>query len=104
MLVFISSLFARLLTQYPGLHQSNLIADLMSGTYGHIELDTNIIPQRSRVEFLRGALMLTELNQWAIGRVGPYNFMSKWHVGRARPEVSCYQDTNVNFDSIFGMF
>lgn len=72
--------------EYPGLHQSNLIADLMSGTYGHIELDTNTIPHRSRVEFLRGVVMLTELNQWAIGRVGPYNFMSKWHVGRARPE------------------
>ncbi|KAL7535082.1 hypothetical protein ACHAXR_006262 [Thalassiosira sp. AJA248-18] len=38
--------------EYPGLHQSNLIADLMGGTYGQLELDPSIIPQQSRVEFL----------------------------------------------------
>jgi hypothetical protein len=30
--------------------------------------------------------MLSDLNTWAIGTVGPHNFGLKWHVGRARPE------------------
>ncbi len=77
----------------------------MSGTYGRIEIDTNIIPKRSQVEMLRGVFMLADLNLWAIGRVGPYNFAAKYYAGRARPEVRDQQMDlpvlSVNFSSQF---
>ena len=60
----------------------------MSGIYGQVTIDNDIIPQRAKVEFLRGIVLLSELNTWAIGRVGPFNFGAKYFVGRARPEVS----------------
>jgi len=72
--------------EYPGMHQALMIEDLLSGLYGRLETDNSIIPPRSRVHFLRGMFALAELNNWAIGRVGPYNFAAKWLVGRARPE------------------
>jgi membrane-associated phospholipid phosphatase len=50
------------------------------------KVDNTTIPLRCNVEFLRGIVMLAELNTWAIGTVGPINFGIKYYAGRARPE------------------
>ena len=52
-------------------------------------IDNNIIPQRSRAQFLRGPIMLADLNTWATRVVGPHNFAAKYAIGRSRPEVRC---------------
>lgn len=73
--------------EYPGLHQSEFLADLVGAKkYGPISFDHNIIPRRSTAQFLRGIVMLSDINTWSIGKVGPHNFASKWYAGRARPE------------------
>jgi len=72
--------------EYPGLHQSEFIGDLATGHYGPIEYDYDIIPQRSMSQFLRGIVMLSDINTWTAGVVGPHNFGAKWYGGRARPE------------------
>jgi len=71
--------------EYPGKNQAlhieyNLLPDK------DFEIDENIIPQRGMGHFLRKEILLADLNTWAIGMVGPHNFMAKWYVGRARPE------------------
>ena len=53
-----------------------------------LKIDNNIIPKRSTVQFLHGPVMLADILTWAISTVGPINFGAKYHVGRARPEVS----------------
>ncbi|KAL7553722.1 hypothetical protein ACHAWF_017038 [Thalassiosira exigua] len=82
----INGVAAQVHEEYPGSHQATMIEDMLSGLYGRLETDSAVIPQRSRVHFLLGMFALAELNNWAIGRVGPYNFAAKWLVGRARPE------------------
>ena len=52
---------------------------------------TNSVPQHCNAEFLRGIVMLSHLNTWAIAAVGPVNFGIKYFVGRARPEEVAYQ-------------
>lgn len=54
-------------------------------------MDRTIIPSASTVEFLRGPVLLSDMNTWAIGTVGPHNFGAKWHEGRARPEEVAYK-------------
>lgn len=72
--------------EYPGTHQSLLIADILSGKWGPIKIDTSIIPQRTGVPFLRKEFMLATMNTWVLSVVGPHNFAAKWYAGRARPE------------------
>jgi len=73
--------------EFPGLHQSEFLADLVGAKkYGEVSFDDSIIPRRSTAQFLRGIVMLSDLNTWSIGKVGPHNFASKWYAGRARPE------------------
>jgi len=72
--------------EYPGLHQANFLEDLISGKYGQIEVDFDVVPKRCNSDFLRSAVMLAALNTWSIGCAGPYNFAAKWWAGRARPE------------------
>jgi len=77
--------------EYPGLHQSEFIADLTAGKYGYVEYDDDIVPLRATKRFLRGIIMLSDLNTWSIGKVGPHNFGAKWYAGRARPEEVAYK-------------
>jgi hypothetical protein len=69
--------------EYPGAVQVELIKSLMKDC---VKVDNTTIPLRCNVEFLRGIVMLADLNTWAIGTVGPINFGIKYYVGRARPE------------------
>jgi len=81
--------------EYPGLHQAGFIEDLVAnGKYGPIEFDDDIIPRRSTAQFLRGIVMLCDLNTWTVSNVGPYNFGAKWYAGRARPEEVAFQIAN----------
>ena len=73
--------------QYPGLHQANLIADIMGKTYGEIVFDEQVLNGYAK-RFLRGIVMLADLNTWAVSTIGDYNFFLKWNYGRPRPEVS----------------
>lgn len=70
----------------PGYHQSQFILDMLSRSFGEVTLDYDIIPWRTSVQFLRGVVMMYDINTWAIGFVGPHNFLAKWHAGRCRPE------------------
>ena len=55
-----------------------------------VTIDRDIIPSDSHADFLRSVVMLSDLNTWAIGTVGPHNFGVKWFAGRARPEEVAY--------------
>mmetsp|Transcript_35287 Transcript_35287/g.54182 ORF Transcript_35287/g.54182 Transcript_35287/m.54182 type:complete len:443 (+) Transcript_35287:91-1419(+) len=69
--------------EYPGIWHIQLIQQLLSEG---ASIDTNIIPWRSEVDFLRGPVALSDLNTWSISNVGPTNFYAKYHVGMPRPE------------------
>jgi hypothetical protein len=60
--------------------------DIISGKYGDVNIDLNVIPYRCENMFLRKDFLLTFLNGWAMSVVGPHNFAAKWFAGRARPE------------------
>jgi membrane-associated phospholipid phosphatase len=70
-------------SQYPGAVPVEFIKSLMANK---VKVDNSTIPMRCHVEFLRGIVMLAELNTWAWGIVGPHNFGLKYYTGRARPE------------------
>jgi len=72
--------------EYPGMVQANFLEDLISGKYGAVQYNTDIIPRRANAQFLRGIIMLADINTWSIRLVGPHNFGAKWFAGRARPE------------------
>lgn len=69
--------------EYPGEQQARLIGSFLKQG---IKTDSEIIPQRSKKQFLRGPVLLAELNTWAVSLVGPHSFQVKWHIGRPRPE------------------
>ena len=56
-----------------------------------IKIDQRIIPFSSNIDFIRSNVMLADLVTWAIARVGPSNFLLKWHIGLARPEEIAYK-------------
>eukprot|EP00549_Striatella_unipunctata_P022566 CAMPEP_0118700996 /NCGR_PEP_ID=MMETSP0800-20121206/16954_1 /TAXON_ID=210618 ORGANISM="Striatella unipunctata, Strain CCMP2910" /NCGR_SAMPLE_ID=MMETSP0800 /ASSEMBLY_ACC=CAM_ASM_000638 /LENGTH=568 /DNA_ID=CAMNT_0006601765 /DNA_START=65 /DNA_END=1771 /DNA_ORIENTATION=- len=70
--------------EFPGTNQAIFMRTLIDEP--DFKLDDTIIPRRGRRPFLRREVMMADLNTWAIGIVGPYNFGAKWHGGRARPE------------------
>ena len=67
-------------------------------------MDKDIMPHRSNVEFVRGAVALAEINTWAVSTVSSYNFQTKWHVGRARPEVSTIRILSLFLNPRFALF
>merc|ERR1712038_1126785 len=69
--------------EFPGVHHSTLIAQLLSEG---AKIDRNVLPAQSKVDFLRGPVVLSKLNGWSIATVGPTNFGAKWMFGRSRPE------------------
>mmetsp|Transcript_47988 Transcript_47988/g.71479 ORF Transcript_47988/g.71479 Transcript_47988/m.71479 type:complete len:396 (-) Transcript_47988:200-1387(-) len=70
--------------EYPGENQANLILSFIQA--GTANMDRDIIPSPSRVEFIRKAVLLGHLNTWSVSVVGPHNFGVKFSGGRARPE------------------
>jgi hypothetical protein len=81
--------------EFPGSHHIELIKELFGGALDRTyqvncadcaKIDRNIIPSQSSAEFIRGAVMMADLNTWAFGVIGPINFSVKWTFGRARPE------------------
>jgi len=70
--------------EYPNTHQSNNIARMLGA--GGVTIDNNVIPRRSNAQFLRGPVLLADMNTWALGLIGPHSFAAKYAVGRARPE------------------
>ena len=65
--------------EFPGSHHVTLIQQLLKEG---AKFDRSIVPSESKKEFLRGPVMLGDLNTWAIGTVGPLNFGVKWYAGR----------------------
>jgi len=73
--------------EYPNYHQARNLARMIGRGQGvGYEIDNNIIPQRSAYQFLRGPVMIADMNTWATTVVGPHSFAAKFAVGRARPE------------------
>ena len=60
---------------------------LIKSLWPNTSTDDNIIPKMSSTELVRGMFMLADLNTWAVNAVAHDNFVAKWAVGRARPEV-----------------
>ena len=69
--------------EYPGENQQEMIEWLWSQG---VELDTDIVPFRSKRDFIGMEIRMADLNTWAINAVAAINFHLKWAVGRARPE------------------
>lgn len=82
--------------EYPGLHQSKFVDSLLHAK--SIAPDPNIIPQRSKRTYLRGPVMLADLNTWSVSTVGHHSFQSKWHFGRPRPEEVMWRMLNMMQD------
>lgn len=74
--------------EFPGVHHINLIGELMKGG---ATIDREVIPSLCDIDFLRGTVMLSDLNTWTIAKVGPMNFGVKWYAGRARPEEVAWE-------------
>ena len=74
--------------QFPGVHHITFLEGLLAE---NVQFDRDIIPSQNDVDFVRGAVMLSDMNSWCIGTVGPHNFGLKWYVGRARPEEVAYK-------------
>ena len=69
--------------EYPGYNQEKLLEWLWSEG---VQIDTDILPFRSNLDFIGLQVRLADLNTWEIGAVAPINFNIKWTAGRARPE------------------
>lgn len=85
-------------SQYPNYEQSRNLADMLSK--GGVTVDNDVIPRRSNAQFLRGPIMLADMNTWATGLIGPHSFAAKYAFGRARPEEvfwSIYNDNTPPF-------
>lgn len=70
--------------EYPNYHQSLNLSRLIGD--GNVFVDNNVIPKRSEFQFLRGPVLLADINTWATRVVGPHSFAAKYLVGRCRPE------------------
>lgn len=69
--------------EYPGYWQAELLKNLWAEG---VSIDYEILPFRSRLDFIGLQVRLADLNTWAIGIVSAPNFCLKWSAGRARPE------------------
>ena len=87
-------------SQFPGTVQAEFIKSLMANG---VKVDGSIIPMGCKIEFLRGIVMLAELNTWAWGTAGPPNFGLKYHVGRARPEEVVFLISEGNLTAADGV-
>lgn len=74
--------------EFPGIHHIDLIKKFLGEG---METDSSIIPDRCETPFLRGPVMLGDLNAWSVGVVGPLNFAAKYFVGYPRPEEVVYK-------------
>jgi len=50
------------------------------------KIDGDIIPLRSKDDFVNGPVLLAKTIGWAVSEVSPSAFAAKWNQGRARPE------------------
>ena len=76
---------------FPGsIHANFIIQCLQNG----LVIDNTIIPRRSTEQFLHSAVMLADINTWAVSTTGPTNFAAKYYAGRARPEEIAWQIAN----------
>jgi len=72
--------------EFPGSIHIELIKDLFGGALDKpyrpncvdcVLVNRTIIPSQSLTEFIRGAVMLSDINTWAFGVIGPLNFSVK---------------------------
>ncbi len=66
-------------SEYPGTNPARLIANFLAED---VPYDRTIITTKSQDEFIRGPIMLADMNTHVIGTVGPINFSVKWFVAR----------------------
>lgn len=83
--------------EYPGKNQADLIAQFISDG---VQMDDNIIPRNTLIEFLRYQVLLAEINTWAVSMVGPHNFALKYAGGRARPEEIVWHIKNSDANEV----
>jgi len=69
--------------EFPGIHHIELIKNLLAEG---ASVNRTMVPSPCKNDFVRGVVMLSDLNGFAIRTVSPLNFGTKWWVGRARPE------------------
>jgi len=86
--------------EYPGYLQQELISWLWSNK---VQIDYEILPYRSRLDFIGKQVRMADLNTWAIGAVAPLNFHLKWCVGRARPEEVAFKIASGNLTAKDGV-
>jgi len=87
--------------EFPGIHHQSLIQYLY-GEQG-AKVDNSTVPQHCHIEFLRGIVMLSHINTWAIATVGPINFAVKYFEGRARPEEIAFKISTGEMDGTNGV-
>jgi hypothetical protein len=69
--------------EFPGIHHIKLMKELLAQG---ATFNRTAVPSPCNVDFLRGVVMLADMNGFAVRCVGSMNFATKWWVGRARPE------------------
>ena len=79
----------------PGDWQAQLIHQFLQEG---LEVDYDIMPKRSAVEFIGAVVRLYDMNTHFINYVAPHNFAAKWHAGRARPEEVVHAIVNGKID------
>lgn len=78
--------------EYPNIHQATNIARMLG--LGGVLIDISVIPQRSNSQFLRGPIMLADLNTFALRVIAPHSFAVKYAIGRSRPEEIAFAISN----------
>lgn len=69
--------------EFPGSHHQKLIERFVNEGVDH---DYDVVPFRSKSDFVGHEVRMADLLTWAIGVTGPINFRTKWVHGRIRPE------------------
>jgi PAP2 superfamily len=83
-----------------GLHHIELMRYLLADG---ATVNRDMVPSPSHIDFVRGIVMLCELNTYAIRTVAPFSFGIKWWIGRARPEEVAWLIANGTLGSNMGV-
>jgi hypothetical protein len=86
--------------EFPGVHHIALIKEFLSQG---ATVNRTMVPSPCKNDFVRGVVMLSDINGFAIRTVAPLNFGTKWWVGRARPEEVAWMIYNDELTSEDGV-
>jgi hypothetical protein len=74
--------------EYPASHHVELVKTFFGQG---LQIDNNILPFRSKRDFIGLEVRIADLMTWGFAAVAPTNFLAKWSVGRPRPEEIAMQ-------------